>query len=118
MCYLISDIIQGLEPIESMMLRNDNTAQIVVANSSDSRRPVLIGVNSPDRPGLLLDISKGLLQLNLQLHHTEAAVLRERSVSVWRCAHLEGKETNAEEIRAVLSVRSKPPLFGCALFKD
>jgi UTP:GlnB (protein PII) uridylyltransferase len=103
-----------------MMLHNDKPAQIVVATvSRDSRRLVLIGVNAPDRPGLLLDISKGLLQLNLQLHHTEAVVLRERSVSVWRCDYLENKETDAEEIWVVLRVRvSKLPLFGCALFKD
>jgi predicted amino acid-binding ACT domain protein len=106
MCYLISDIIQGIEPIESIMSRSDKSAQVVVTtNSSDSRRLVLIGVNAPDRPGLLLDISKGLLRLNLQLHHTEAAVVGERSVSVWRCTHLEDKEADMEEIRAVLSVR-------------
>jgi UTP:GlnB (protein PII) uridylyltransferase len=102
------------------MLYNDKPAQIVVATDSrNSRRLVLIGVNAPDRPGLLLDISKGLLRLNVQLHHTEAVVLRERSVSVWRCNYLENKDTDAEEIWTVLSVRVfKPPLFGCALFKD
>jgi UTP:GlnB (protein PII) uridylyltransferase len=102
MCYLISDIIQGIEQIESIMPRSDKSAQVVVTTN---RGLVLIGVNAPDRPGLLLDISKGLLQLNLQLHHTEAAVVGERSVSVWRCAHLEDKETDTEEIRVVLSVR-------------
>ena len=120
MCYLIVDIIQGIEPIDSIMLRNDNSAQVVVATiSNDIPRLVLVGINAPDRPGLLLDISKGLLRLKLQLHHTEAAAVGERSVSVWRCTHLEGKETDAEEIRAVLNVRvSRPPLFGFALFKD
>ena len=120
LCCFISDIIQGLEPIESMMLYNDKPAQIVVATDSrNSRRLVLIGVNAPDRPGLLLDISKGLLRLNVQLHHTEAAVIAERSVSVWRGNYLENKETEVEEIWAVLSVRLfKHPLFGCALFKD
>ena len=102
------------------MSRNDNSAQVVVAtNSNNIRRLVLVGINAPDRPGLLLDISKGLLRLKLQLHHTEAAVVGERSVSVWRCAHLEGKETDAEEIRKELKVgASRPPLFGFALFKD
>jgi UTP:GlnB (protein PII) uridylyltransferase len=101
------------------MSRSDSAQVVVATNSSDSRRVVLIGVNAPDRPGLLLDISKGLLRLNLQLHHTEAAVVGERSVSVWRCAHLEDKETDTEEIREILSVRvPKPPLFGCVMFKD
>jgi UTP:GlnB (protein PII) uridylyltransferase len=48
---------------------------------------VLVGINARDRPGLLLDISKCLLLLDLQLHRTEAAVLDERSVSVWRCTY-------------------------------
>jgi len=98
----MTDIIQALEPIESVMIRNDMPAQIVVAN--DFRGLVLVGINAPDRPGLLLDISKGLLRLDLQLHHSEAAVVNDRSVSVWRCEYLEKKETDAEEIWAVLSV--------------
>ena len=120
MCCLVSDIIQGIEPIESVMVHDNKPAQIVVATDyRRSPRFVLIGVNAPDRPGLLLDISKGLLQLNLQLHHTEATVLRERSVSVWRCKFLENKETDAEEIWVVLRVRvPKLPLSGCALFKN
>lgn len=118
MCLRISDIIQALEPIESVMIRNDMPAQIVVAN--DFRGLVLVGINAPDRPGLLLDISKGLLRLDLQLHHSEAAVVNDRSVSVWRCEYLEKKETDAEEIWAVLSVRvfqkNMPLLFHvCAL---
>jgi len=107
----MTDIIQALEPIESVMVRNDMPAQIVVAN--DFRGLVLVGINAPDRPGLLLDISKGLHRLNLQLHHSEAAVVNDRSVSVWRCEYLERKETDAEEIWAVLSVSvfQKMPLF-------
>ena len=49
------------------------------------RNLVVVGVDAQDRPGLLLDISKGLLRLKLQLHHTEAAVVDERSLSIWRC---------------------------------
>ena len=53
-----------------------------------SQRLVLVGINARDRPGLLLDISKGLLRLELQLRHTEAAVVDERSISIWRCEFL------------------------------
>ena len=89
-----------------MILHNDKPAQLVVATDSRySGRLVLIGVNVPDRPGLLPDVFKGLFQLNLQVHHMEAAVLRDRSVSVWRCEFLENKETDVEEIRVVLRVR-------------
>jgi predicted amino acid-binding ACT domain protein len=102
------------------MVHGNKPSQIVVATDyRRSRRFVLIGVNAPDRLGLLRDISKGLLQLNLQVHHTEATVLRERSVSVWRCEFLANKETDAEEIWVALRVRvPKLPLSGCVLFKN
>ena len=47
-------------------------AQVVVTVDHDL---VVIGVNAQDRPGLLLDLSKGLLRLNLTLRHTEASVV-------------------------------------------
>jgi K+/H+ antiporter YhaU regulatory subunit KhtT len=47
---------------------------------------------------LLLSISKGLHSLGLQLHHTEAAVLLDRSVSVWRCEFIEKNRMEPEEI--------------------
>ena len=54
---------------------------------------VVVGVNSADRPGLLLDISKALLVLNLMLNHSEASVVGDRSVSVWRCGVIDGKKS-------------------------
>lgn len=45
--------------------------------------------SATDRPGLLLSISKGLHSVGLQLHHTEAAVIRNRSISVWRCEFID-----------------------------
>ena len=70
------------------------------------------------RPGLLLDISKGLLRLNLQVHRTEAVVVGERSVSVWRCDYLEKTETDREKISAVLSVRvSLSFIYFCSLLQ-
>jgi hypothetical protein len=65
---------------------------------------VLVGINSRDRPGLLLDISKGLLRLELQLRHTEAAVIDERSFSIWRCEFLGMQLPDVEEIWSVLNV--------------
>lgn len=80
----ISDIIHGLSPVESSMLQIDKPAQIIIASDGrSSHRLVLIGVNTPDRPGLLLDISKGLLRLNLQVHRTEAVVLGEHSSIIY-----------------------------------
>jgi UTP:GlnB (protein PII) uridylyltransferase len=101
----MSDIIQGLAPVKSMKFNENKQAQVVI--SADTRSHlVLIGVNARDRPGLLLDISKCLLRLDLQLHRSEAAVLEDRSVSVWRCTYMENRDRAPDEgeISAVLSV--------------
>jgi len=53
-----------------------------------------------------LSISRGLHSVGLQLHHTEAAVILDRSVSVWRCEFIEDVRIEPEEmeesIRALL----------------
>lgn len=77
---------------------------VVVIDTQDLEDVVIVGVNVNDRPGLLLDISRGLHSLGLQLHHTEAAVILNRSISVWRCALIEddGRHPDAAEMKAVL----------------
>lgn len=65
---------------------------------------VVVGVDSRDRPGLLLDISKGLLTFNLQLHHTEAAVVNGRSLSIWRCEPIGTEIADVEQIWTLLTV--------------
>jgi hypothetical protein len=67
---------------------------------------VVIGINANDRPGLLLDISKGLLRLNLSFRHTEASVVQQRSISVWRCELIDTEVPDLEEIWSVLNVSS------------
>lgn len=64
---------------------------------------VVVGVDARDRPGLLLDISKGLLQFNLQLHHTEAAVVEGRSLSIWRCEPIGAEIVDVEQVWTVLT---------------
>mmetsp|Transcript_29018 Transcript_29018/g.42804 ORF Transcript_29018/g.42804 Transcript_29018/m.42804 type:complete len:1236 (+) Transcript_29018:347-4054(+) len=64
---------------------------------------VVVGVNARDRPGLLLDISKGLLRLNLSLRHTEAAVVQQRSISIWRCELIDSEIPDLEQIWSVLN---------------
>lgn len=106
MCEFVSDIIQGLAPAQSLTTPKNKRAQIIItADSRSSSRLVLIGVCAQDRPGLLLDISKSLLQLNLEQHRTEAAVVDERSLSVWRCTYSENNEPDADQISALLIVR-------------
>jgi di/tricarboxylate transporter len=117
----MTDLIRGLEPSEegtggtlssmprptkrrqrqvSGTLREDDPAKIVVTIDKEL---VVVGINVHDRAGLLLDISKGLLRLNLQLHHTEAAVRDERSLSIWRCESIGTEIPDLEEIWSVLN---------------
>ncbi|KAL7540472.1 hypothetical protein ACHAXR_010131, partial [Thalassiosira sp. AJA248-18] len=77
---------------------------VVVIDTQDLEDVVIVGINANDRPGLLLSVSRGLHSLGLQLHHTEASVIRNRSISVWRCALIdEGASPNAAEMQASLS---------------
>ena len=64
---------------------------------------VVVGVDARDRPGLLLDISKGLVQLNLNLRHSEASVVGNRSISIWRCELIEAELPDLEEIWSVIN---------------
>eukprot|EP01082_Thalassiosira_pseudonana_P009116 g8017.t1.1.5e17418a g8017 g8017.t1 contig27:269-3016(-) len=61
--------------------------RIVIAKQEyhEGKESLVIAIDSGDRPGLLLDISKCLARLELELHHTEAAVRNTRSLSIWRC---------------------------------
>lgn len=81
--------------------RHTDAAQVVVTADHEF---VVIGANAQDRPGLLLDISKGLLRLNLSLHHTEASVVGTRSISIWRCELKNSDLPDLEEIWSVLNV--------------
>lgn len=99
--------------------RASDPPQIVVTtdyhDATNPNRLVLVGINARDRPGLLLDISKGLLRLELQLRHTEAAVIDDRSVSIWRCEFLGADFPDIEEIWSVLNVSSLLIIAGSIL---
>jgi di/tricarboxylate transporter len=81
-------------------LAASDPTKIVVTVEKDL---VVVGINAHDRPGLLLDISKGLLRLDLELHHTEAAVVAERSISVWRCQPIGTELPDLEEIWSIMN---------------
>ena len=68
---------------------------------------VVVGVDARDRAGLLLDISKGLSRLNLNLRHTEASVVGNRSISIWRCELIDHELPDLEEIWSVLNVSER-----------
>ena len=68
-------------------LNSLDPATVVVAPdpTTSKKNVILIGINAPDRTGLLHDISKGLSRLSLQALRTEASVVGLRSISIWRC---------------------------------
>ena len=65
---------------------------------------VVIGVDVSDRPGLLLDISKALASLHLNVRHTEASVVQQRSISIWRCELIDSDIPDLDAIWSVLNV--------------
>lgn len=94
-----------LEKVGTHRQRQKKGPHKVVVTSENEL--VVIGVDANDRPGLLLDISKGLLRLNLSFRHTEASVVHQRSISIWRCEQLESQIPDLEEIWSVLNVSTR-----------
>mmetsp|Transcript_26730 Transcript_26730/g.53353 ORF Transcript_26730/g.53353 Transcript_26730/m.53353 type:complete len:1289 (+) Transcript_26730:191-4057(+) len=109
------DMIRGYDPSEPIgdepnvalneIALHGPSKIVVVLDSSDLEDMVLVGINANDRPGLLLDISRGLHSLGLQLHHTEAAVIQDRSFSIWRCEVMNSAHSDADEIWSILSAQ-------------
>lgn len=108
----IQDLIRGRatddEEIVSRKHKLDPNAPPKIVANADIDDPqnklVVVAISTPDRPGLLLDISKTLIRLGLNFHKTEAVVLRGRSLSLWRCEVLEGGVSDIEEIWSVMNV--------------
>ena len=104
-----SDLIRGVERDEPMIAGKKESDQATAAHKVivlPERDLVVIGIDARDRPGLLLDVSKGLSSLRLNLRHTEASVVGQRSLSVWRCELLDSALPDLEEIWSVLNVSS------------
>mmetsp|Transcript_10992 Transcript_10992/g.24601 ORF Transcript_10992/g.24601 Transcript_10992/m.24601 type:complete len:1321 (-) Transcript_10992:427-4389(-) len=109
----MTDMVRGIQPAptdgdqasyRAATLAPGGPARIViVVDTNDTHPVVVVGINTRDRPGLLLDISKGLLGLKIQLHHSEASVIESRSISIWRCEILEDGVSDKEEIWSVLN---------------
>ena len=90
--FSIEDCIRGEESHYQTTLPS-STFRIVVAAQEEQDFSVL-AIDAPDRPGLLLDISKCLVRLKLDARHTEAAVRGIRSLSIWRCKVTTEKKVN------------------------
>jgi di/tricarboxylate transporter len=56
---------------------------------SNASRAIIVAVDTIDRPGLMLQISDTLLKQGLQVRHSEAKVVQDRSLSIWRCTAMD-----------------------------
>ncbi|KAG7341457.1 TrkA-C domain containing protein [Nitzschia inconspicua] len=100
------DLIRGAErdePTEEVAAHKKKVSVASKVVVSSERGNVTVGIDAVDRPGLLLDISKGIVRLNLTLRHTEASVVDDRSISIWRCETIGTDLPDLEEIWSVLS---------------
>jgi uncharacterized protein with PhoU and TrkA domain len=112
---LCKDLIRGVDRDEPtneedhyLQIANPRKERLVVSGAhrvvvTSEHGNVIVGVDAEDRPGLLLDISKGLLGLKLTLRHSEAAVVAERSISIWRCDMIGEDLPDHEEIWSVIN---------------
>lgn len=98
------DAIRGFDQAERAAIVTGPLRVIVAVDSQSLEDVIIVGINAADEPGLLLRISKGLHTVGLQLHHTEAAVILDRSVSVWRCEFIEENRMEPEEIEESVKV--------------
>ncbi|KAL7428194.1 hypothetical protein ACHAXM_001387, partial [Skeletonema potamos] len=100
----MTDAIRGFDQAERAAIVTGPLRVIVAVDSQSLEDVIIVGINAADEPGLLLRISKGLHTVGLQLHHTEAAVILDRSVSVWRCEFIEENRMEPEEIEESVKV--------------
>ena len=91
---------QAYAPLRNAPSSGENSR--VVVSNQDDHDLVVVAIDTLDRPGLLLDISKCLSRLHLDLHHTEAAVRHSRSLSIWRCEASFGMGESMAEIWSVI----------------
>jgi di/tricarboxylate transporter len=106
----LTDLIRGFqreEPVgeEQLVASQKNIAptaahKVVAVQEHDL---VVIGVDVRDRPGLLLEISKALASLRLNIRHTEASVVGQRSISIWRCELIDSDIVDLDAIWSVLN---------------
>lgn len=109
----IQALIRGESSSSSSAMRtNPLSPKIVVSfeethgmihSPSEDNLVIIVAVDAMDRPGVLLDISKILVRLGFNCHKTEAAVIGERSLSLWRCKVLENGTLDVKEIWNILN---------------
>jgi len=88
----LSDQIAGREPVDT----EETTRASVVVSLDETEQAVLVGVDCHDRPGLLMDITEALSRVGLNLRHSEAKVIGDRSISVWGCEPIDQSSTSQE----------------------
>jgi len=81
--YHLQDFIRGEE--HAYVMPVDTRVNRIILTTIEPDQ-IVVAVDTMDRSGLLLDISKCLAGMEMDLHHTEATVKQQRSLSIWRCS--------------------------------
>jgi di/tricarboxylate transporter len=84
----LSDQIEGREDVEP----GPRPIQLIVT-LDETEKIVLVGVDCEDHAGLMKQISDAIVQQGLNVRHSEAKVIADRSLSVWRCETLVGSSS-------------------------
>jgi hypothetical protein len=87
------------------MHQTTQPTRIIIATDHGDEPLIVVAVDSPDRPGLLLDLSKAFKRLGLNFRSSEAKVIDGRSLSIWRCDVLKDGVSDVDNIWSVLNVR-------------
>jgi hypothetical protein len=62
---------------------------------------VIVAVDTIDRPGLMVKISDTLFEQGLQVRHSEAKVVHDRSLSIWRCTAIDSNARGQYDYEAI-----------------
>jgi K+/H+ antiporter YhaU regulatory subunit KhtT len=102
--YKMEDAIRNKNQVDGAALLSPSGVaadRVIVTATDDDTNLVILAIDTADRSGLLLDLSKCIARLQLELHHTEAAVRHGRSLSIWRC---ESKKLDDEYLAEIWTV--------------
>jgi di/tricarboxylate transporter len=106
---IVNRIVDQIHDKAHYDLVSTETRIILATEAFNDDKLLLVGIDTLDRPGLLMDISKNLLQNGLQLRHSEARVIADRSLSVWRCQGIKNEIPDVGDLWSSLSALLQTP---------
>jgi di/tricarboxylate transporter len=77
------------EPKSTRVIISSDAFHTDTTNESNASRAIIVAVDTIDRPGLMTQLSDTLFKQGLQVRHSEAKVVQDRSLSIWRCTAID-----------------------------